>query len=95
MIRVKIKELNEYLKHFNNRKVKIIIKGVIEEEEYPESLSIIYEHENGYLYLYDNKNVIKINMTSVSLIQVTEDYQRLEIQILEGESTQLSIYILE
>ena len=73
MIDISEKDLKNALKDFKNKDILIELNDGIEGNIYVKDGSIIYDEENGYINIIGQNHKLRINVTVLYRLQVSED----------------------
>lgn len=84
MIKISERELKEYIQKFNNKNVTLYINGIMYQKTQFDNIECNYKIRSGMLYLSSINTKIVINTVSVYKIQISEDYNILEIYLDTG-----------
>lgn len=73
MIDISERDLKEVSKDFKNKDILIELNDGIEGNIFVKSGSIIYEEENGYINIIGQNHKLRINVTLLYRLQVSEN----------------------
>lgn len=78
------KDLQEYVKRFNNKNIVFSLGGIVNARVEIEKAECKYNAQNGILKVKDTKTDISINTSSVYKMQISENNSMLEIYLDNG-----------
>lgn len=61
--------LEDFTENSLNKKMKVIIKGIVESEIIFEDTEIIFDYENGFFTIRNKKNNFKLNIVYINYIE--------------------------
>jgi hypothetical protein len=61
--------LEDFTENSLNKKMKVIIKGIVESEIIFEDAEIIFDYENGFFTIRNKKNNFKLNIVYINYIE--------------------------
>lgn len=79
MIRIKEKDLNQFFKDFKNKDIIIEFQDGISGKIEFEKADIIYDEENGFINIVNNKNKLRINTTTIYRYMLEENSVKMRI----------------